>query len=81
MHGNLSHDLNLPLIDQNTSAVPLVIAVVLKYWGEDLTNFNYNKNFSKAPNIIDGIEIAEKSNEQKCMIACDRLLDVEYPKN
>lgn len=62
MHGNLSHDLNLPLIDQNTSAVPLVIAVVLKYWGEDLTNFNYNKNFSKAPNIIDGIEIAEKSN-------------------
>jgi hypothetical protein len=62
LQGNLSHDLNLPLIEQNISAVPLVIAVVLKYWGEDVINFQDNKNHYKSPNIIDGIEIAEKIN-------------------
>ena len=62
MHGNLSHDLHLPLIDQNISAVPLVIAVVLKYWGEDIINFKDDTIHYKPPNIIDGIEIAEKSN-------------------
>ena len=66
MQGNLSHDLNLPLIEQNISAVPLVIAVVLKYWGEDVINFQDNKNHYKSPNIIDGIEIAEKINFFSC---------------
>ena len=62
MQGNLSHDLNLPLIEQNISSVPLVIEVVMKYWGEDIINFKDNQNHYKPPNIIDGIEIAEKSN-------------------
>lgn len=66
MQGNLSHDLNLPLIEQNISSVPLVIAVVMKYWGEDIINFKDNKNHYNSPSIIDGIEIAEKSNFFSC---------------
>jgi tetratricopeptide (TPR) repeat protein len=66
LQGNLSHDLNLPLIEQNILSVPLVIAVVLKYWGEDIINFQDNTIHYKPPNIIDGIEIAEKSNLYSC---------------
>ena len=62
MPGNSSHDLNLPLIEQNTSSLPLVIAVVMKYWGEDIINFEGNENHYISPNIINGIEVAEKNN-------------------
>jgi tetratricopeptide (TPR) repeat protein len=66
LQGNLSHDLNLPLIEQNISSLPLVIAVVMKYWGEDIIHFQNNKNHYKSPNIFDGIEFAEKSNFFSC---------------
>jgi tetratricopeptide (TPR) repeat protein len=66
LQGNLSHDLNLPLIEQNISSLPLVIAVVMKYWGEDIIHFQNNKNHHKSPNIFDGIEFAEKSNFFSC---------------
>jgi Tetratricopeptide repeat len=62
LQGNSSHDLNLPLIEQNTSSLPLVIAVVMKYWGEDIINFEGDKNHYISPNIIKGIEVAEKND-------------------
>ena len=65
MQDNLSHDLNLPLIEQNISTLPLVIAVVMKYWGEDIINLE-NKNQYKSSNIFHGIEIAEKNNFFAC---------------
>jgi tetratricopeptide (TPR) repeat protein len=38
----------------------------MKYWGEDIINFQNNKNPYKSPNIFDGIEFAEKSNFFSC---------------
>jgi tetratricopeptide (TPR) repeat protein len=61
LQGNSSHYLNLPLIEQNISSLPLVIAVVIKYWGEDIINFEGNKNHYISPNIINGIEVTEKN--------------------
>ena len=66
MHGNLSQELDLPLIEQNISPLPLVIAVVMKYWGEDILNFE-NKKHYKSPTIFNGIEIAEKNNYFVCL--------------
>ena len=66
MHGKLSQELNLPLIEQNISPVPLVVAVVIKYWGEDMINFA-NKKHYKSPTMFDGIEIAEKNNYFACL--------------
>jgi tetratricopeptide (TPR) repeat protein len=57
---NLSHDLNLPLIEEGNSPLPLVIAVVLQYWGEDILDLEKNNNQNNSTNIIDGIEVAEK---------------------
>jgi tetratricopeptide (TPR) repeat protein len=65
LQDNLSHDLNLPLVEQNISTLPLVIAVVMKYWGEDMINLE-NKNQYKSSNIFHGIEIAENSNFFAC---------------
>ncbi len=66
MHGNLSQELDLPLIEQNISPLPLVIAVVMKYWGEDTINIE-NKKHYKSPTIFNGIEIAEKNNYFVCL--------------
>ena len=60
MQENLSHDLNLPLIEEGNSPLPLVIAVVLQYWGEDNLDLEKKNNQNNSTNIIDGIEVAEK---------------------
>ncbi len=60
MQDNLSHDLNLPLIEKSNSSLPLVIAVVLQYWGEDILYLEKNNNQNNSTNIIDGIEFAKK---------------------
>lgn len=64
MQDNLSHDLNLPLIEPTNSSLPLVISVVLQYWGEDILFLekNNNNNQNNSTNIIDGLEIAEKKH-------------------
>jgi len=62
LQDNLSHDLNLPLIEEDNSPLPLVIAVVLQYWGEDILDLEKNNNQNNSTNIIDGIEIAEKKH-------------------
>ena len=58
MQENLSHDLNLPLIEEGNSPLPLVIAVVLQYWGEDILDLEKNNNQNDSTKIIDGIEFA-----------------------
>ena len=60
MQENLPHDLNLPLIEEGSSPLPLVIAVVLQYWGEDILDLEKNNNQNDSTKIIDGIEFAEK---------------------
>ena len=62
MQDNLSHDLNLPLIEQGNSSLPLVITVVLQYWGEDTLYLEKNNNQNNSDNIIDGLEVAEKKH-------------------
>lgn len=64
LQNNLSHDLNLPLVEEEHSQLPLAIAVVLQYWGEDVFSLgkNANPNNNKALYIIDGIEIAENNH-------------------
>jgi tetratricopeptide (TPR) repeat protein len=59
---NSSHDLNLPLIEPSDSSLPLVIAVVLQYWGEDTLYLEKKNNQNNSTNIIDGIEIAERKH-------------------
>jgi tetratricopeptide (TPR) repeat protein len=60
LQDNLSHDLNLPLMEKSNSSLPLVIAVVLQYWGEDILYLEKNNNQNNSTNIIDGIEFAKK---------------------
>jgi tetratricopeptide (TPR) repeat protein len=60
LQDNLSHDLNLPLIEEDNSPLPLVIAVVLQYWGENIVDLEKNANQNNSTNIINGIEFAEK---------------------
>lgn len=62
MQDNSLHDLNLPLIEPSDSSLPLVIAVVLQYWGEDILHLEKNNNHNNSTNIIDGIEIAERKH-------------------
>ena len=62
MQDNFSHDLNLPLIEESNSPLPLVIAVVLQYWGENILDLEKNNNQNNSTHIIDGIEIAEKKH-------------------
>jgi hypothetical protein len=62
LQDNSLHDLNLPLIEPSDSSLPLVIAVVLQYWGEDILYLEKNNNHNNSTNIIDGIEIAERKH-------------------
>lgn len=60
LQDNLSNDLNLPLIEEGATQLPLAFAVVLQYWGEDIFSLEKNQNHNNPMYIIDGIEIADK---------------------
>ncbi len=56
------HFISLPLIDKNqdSASLPLVINVVLKYWGEDIISHRQNDISTQRTNaLITGIEHAE----------------------
>jgi hypothetical protein len=56
------HFISLPLIDKNqdSASLPLVINVVLKYWGEDIISHRQNDISTQRTNaLITGIEQAE----------------------
>ena len=57
---SVSNNLNLPLIEGDTK-LPLVISVVLKYWGEE--NFlAESSRFKTLISVYDSLKIAEKND-------------------
>ncbi|MGE3858514.1 MAG: tetratricopeptide repeat protein [Nitrososphaeraceae archaeon] len=62
MQDRFSHDLDLPLIEEGNSPIPLAIAVIMQYWGENIINSEKNIVPNNSINIIDGIELSEKKH-------------------
>jgi tetratricopeptide (TPR) repeat protein len=62
LQDRFSHDLNLPLIEEGNSPIPLAIEVIMRYWGENIIDFEKNIVQNNSVNIIDGIELAEKKH-------------------
>src|SRR5690554_1432144 len=56
------HFISLPLVSKNEESVtlPLVINVVAKYWGEDISPQASTMD-SKGPSIIDGLALVEST--------------------
>ncbi|HET8793340.1 MAG TPA: tetratricopeptide repeat protein [Nitrososphaeraceae archaeon] len=62
MQDRFSHELDLPLMEEGNSPIPLAIAVIMQYWGENIINSEKYIVPNKSINIIDGIELAEKKH-------------------
>jgi len=62
LQDRFSHDLNLPLIEEGDSPIPIAIAVIMQYWGENIINYEKNTVPNDSVNIIDGIDLAEKKH-------------------
>jgi hypothetical protein len=66
LHSESEHSITLPLLSEKDESIilPLVINVVIRYWGEEipLDDQGTVKNYSgiKGPIMIEGIELAEK---------------------
>lgn len=58
MQSNYSHNLNLPLVEENKQ-FPLVISVLLKYWGEDNIGID-SKKFQTQISLFEGLKMVEK---------------------
>ncbi|MFB5599122.1 MAG: hypothetical protein ACE5SW_02710 [Nitrososphaeraceae archaeon] len=58
MQSNYSHNLNLPLVEENKQ-FPLMISVVLKYWGEDNIVID-SKKFQTQISLFEGLKMASK---------------------
>jgi tetratricopeptide (TPR) repeat protein len=53
------HFISLPLVSKNEQHLPLVVDVVLKYWGKEI--YPENASLMKSEAMIDGIMLAENS--------------------
>jgi tetratricopeptide (TPR) repeat protein len=49
-------------MEEGNSPIPLAIAVIMQYWGENIINSENNIIPNNSINIIDGIELAEKKH-------------------
>lgn len=58
MQSNYSHNLTLPLVEENKQ-FPLMISVVLKYWGEDNIVID-SKKFQTQISLFEGLKMASK---------------------
>jgi len=56
---NYSHNLNLPLVEEDEQ-FPLMISVVLKYWGEDYVGRIGSTKFKTSKTLYESLKIAEK---------------------
>ncbi len=62
MESQPEHFINLPLVSNNEGSgdLPLVMNVVLKYWGEDMSIPRSGATSDKGATMIHGIELAER---------------------
>ncbi|HEU0144440.1 MAG TPA: hypothetical protein VFQ47_06625 [Nitrososphaera sp.] len=62
MESQPEHFISLPLVSNNedSAGLPLVMDVVLKYWGEDMSLPIPGATSDKGPTMIQGIELAER---------------------
>ncbi len=62
MESQPEHFISLPLVSKNedSSDLPLVMNVVLKYWGEDISLASRAASDGKGVTMIHGIELAQK---------------------
>jgi hypothetical protein len=63
------HFINLPLVSNNEGSgdLPLVMNVVLKYWGEDMSIPRSGATSDKGATMIHGIELAERLGIESCI--------------
>jgi Tetratricopeptide repeat len=63
------HFINLPLVSNNEGSgdLPLVMNVVLKYWGEDMSIPRSGATSDKGVTMIHGIELAERLGIESCI--------------
>jgi hypothetical protein len=63
------HFINLPLVSNNEGSgdLPLVMNVVLKYWGEDMSLPRSGATSDKGATMIHGIELAERLGIESCI--------------
>jgi hypothetical protein len=63
------HFINLPLVSNNEGSgdLPLVMNVVLKYWGEDISLPRSGATSDKGATMIHGIELAERLGIESCI--------------
>ena len=63
MESQPEHFISLPLVSKNEDSadLPLVINVVLKYWGEDISPATPAASNERGVTMIHGIELAQKS--------------------
>jgi hypothetical protein len=63
------HFINLPLVSNNEGSgdLPLVMNVLLKYWGEDMSIPRSGATSDKGATMIHGIELAERLGIESCI--------------
>ena len=69
MESQPEHFINLPLVSNNEGSgdLPLVMNVVLKYWGEDMSIPRSGATSDKGVTMIHGIELAERLGIESCI--------------
>ena len=69
MESQPEHFINLPLVSNNEGSgdLPLVMNVVLKYWGEDMSIPRSGATSDKGATMIHGIELAERLGIESCI--------------
>ena len=69
MESQPEHFINLPLVSNNEGSgdLPLVMNVVLKYWGEDMSLPRSGATSDKGATMIHGIELAERLGIESCI--------------
>lgn len=69
MESQPEHFINLPLVSNNEGSgeLPLVMNVVLKYWGEDMSIPRSGATSDKGATMIHGIELAERWGIESCI--------------